>query len=316
VKHLTITPIPPSRVQDLPHVVPPELEDAILACMEKDENGRPHRIDIVADQLEAIAEANGWELPTYTAIPRSSAKYAAASGPTSGPIITPLRRTPAKGVPALGHAPTLEIQANNSATNLPAVAADTSQVTSLPPAPPAKRWPLFAAAAAVLAAGIAFVVVNLAEDKPATPAPVAEPQQPPPASEPMPAPAVAEKIEIEIVTTPEGAEVVRAEDGRVLGTTPLTLPFERSDRIEELELRLAGFVAQAQRVKLDRGARISTVLVAEHKPAEPEDKRSRSRSKGSKKTTTTTTTTKSVEETPAVKDQPKPDRTGVMDPFK
>ncbi|HEY5925227.1 MAG TPA: serine/threonine-protein kinase, partial [Kofleriaceae bacterium] len=145
VKHLTITPIPPSRVQDLPHVVPPELEDAILACMEKEENGRPHRIDIVADQLEAIAEANGWELPTYTAIPRSSAKHAAASGPTSGPIITPLRRTPAKGVPALGHAPTLEIQANSSATNLPAVAADTSQVTSLPPAPPAKRWPLFAA---------------------------------------------------------------------------------------------------------------------------------------------------------------------------
>ena len=310
VKHLTITAVPPSRVQHLPHVVPPELEDVILACMEKEENGRPDRIDIVADQLEAIAEANGWELPTYTAVPRVSAKHG-TSGPNTGPVsIAPLRRTPAKGLPAMAHAPTIEIDGK-------AKSGEVSAVTALPPAPPAKRWPLFAAVAAVVVTAAAFVAVNLRSDDEPAPKPAVVTPPPAPSEPPKPAPA-AETIEIEIVSTPSGAEVVRTRDGAVLGTTPLTLPFARGDTSEDFELRLAGYVSQAQSVKLDRGSRISTVLVAEAKPAEPVEKHSRSRSKGLKKSTTTTTTTAKPADTtpPPKKPAESSDRTGVMDPFK
>jgi eukaryotic-like serine/threonine-protein kinase len=308
VKHLTITPIAPSRVQGLPHEVPAELEDTILACMEKDENARPERIDAVADQLEAIAEANGWELPTYTAVPRSSSRMGSVTGSHT---IPPLRRTPAIGSPAMGHAPpTVEIEAKGSG-QMPAATpvmarSSATMPASLPAAPRARRWPLFVAIACVLAAGGAFAIVNLQgeakQPEPAAAAPVVEPAKP----------AVAETIEIEIESTPVGAEVIRVSDGQVLGDTPLTLPFARSDRIETFELRLAGHVAQKQSVRLDRGSRILTVLVEEPKPAEPIAKRSRSRNKS--KPAKAPAAKPAAAPAPA-KDPMKTDRTGVMDPF-
>jgi len=337
VAHLTITPTAPSRVPGLPHVVSPELEDTILACMEKDENARPDRIDTVADQLDAIAEANGWELPTYTAIPRSSTRMNALSGPIatggSGPnpaIITPLRRTPPKGLPAMAHAPTVEIAPKDSgpiATDtsgvLP-VPANTSGVLpvpantsgSLPIAPPANRWPLFAAAAAVLIAGTALIAVNLSADQAATPAPAPAPTPPPPppppaaSVEPAPKPEV---IEIELASKPSGADVVQLSDGKLLGQTPITLRFDRSDREVSLELRLAGYVSQAQSVRLDRGSRISTVLTGA--PVAEQPKPSRSRAKTTRSSSAAAAPVKPVTTTQPPKDPAKPDRTGVMDPF-
>ncbi|HEX5058780.1 MAG TPA: serine/threonine-protein kinase [Kofleriaceae bacterium] len=326
VKHLTITPTAPSRVPDLPHEVPAELEDAILACMEKNEDLRPDRIDIVGDQLEAIAAAAGWELPTYTAVPRATGRMTVmsaqtGSGPVSGPVsIAPLRRTPPKGVPALGHAPTLEIAPTGSG-EMPALRAPSGELRSpsgelpsaassvvLPTAPPAKRWPLYAAAAAVAVSAIAFLIVNLrGNDKPA-------PQAAPPVAAPTkPTAPVNETIEIEIVTTPASAEVVRASDGHVLGKTPLVLPFARADRAEMVEIRLAGYVAQKQSLRLDRGSRISTVLVPV--PAETVAKPSRSRGKPTKKAQPTATGTPTRPAEPA-KGSANVDRSGVMDPFK
>jgi eukaryotic-like serine/threonine-protein kinase len=306
VKHLTITPIAPSRVQGLPHTIPPELEDTILACIEKDEDDRPERIDMLAEQLEAIAEANGWELPTYTAVPRSSGRMGSVTGPQA---IMPLRRTPAVGMPAMGHAPTVEIEAKGSGP-LPVMprSSVTMPVAALPEAPRAKRWPYFVAIAAVLAAGIGFAVVQLQTEQPRV--------QPPVVAAPVaaPAPVVPEKIEIEIESTPVGADVVRVSDGEVLGQTPLKLPFERADRIETFELRFAGHISQQQSVRLDRGSRILTALVAEPPPPEPVAKKhSRSRSKSKKPAALAV---KPATVTAPAPDPAKTDRTGVMDPFK
>jgi eukaryotic-like serine/threonine-protein kinase len=301
VKHLTVTPIAPSRVQGLPHVVPPELEDTILACMEKDEASRPERIDTVADQLEAIAEAHGWELPTYTAVPRSSARMGSVTGP-----IVPLRKTPAAGLPAMGHAPTLEIEARGSG-QVAAIPASSGAMPSMPIAPRAKRWPLVVGVLAVVAAGIAFAVVNLQDDAVVAP-PVARVVVPEP--KPVVAP---ETIEIEITSTPVGADVVRLSDGEVLGQTPLTLPFARADRTETFELRLNGHVAQQQSVKLDRGSRILTVLAAEPPARDHAGKPTRSRTKTAKKTPVTPAKAAATP-TPA-KEPAKTDRSGVMDPF-
>jgi serine/threonine-protein kinase len=311
VKHLTITAVPPSRVQGLPHVVPPELEDTILACMEKDEDARPERIDMVAEHLEAIAEANGWELPTYTAVPRASSRMGSISGPNrvgslTGPQnIVPLRRTPPVGVPDMGHAPTLDIEAKGSG-QLPVLAAASA---AMPVAPRARRWPLILGAAAVLAAGVGFAVVTMQRDEQVDP-PIATAPAPAPPPAPPPAP---QTIGIEIESTPAGAEVVRVSDGKVLGQTPLELRFERADHVETFELRLAGHVTQQQSVRLDRGSRILTMFVAEPPPAEPVAKRSRSRRKTGKKAPAP-----AVKPAPAlapVKDPVKTDRTGVMDPF-
>ena len=318
VKHLTITPTAPSRVQGLPHVVPPELEDAILACMEKDETSRPDRIDTVADQLELIAEANGWELPTYNAVPRSTTRMA-VSGPiamtagTSGPIPT-LRRTPAAGIPALmAHMPTVEIAPSGSGPTA-ATVRSSQEMAVLPPAPAPKRWPLYGAIAAVLVAGGAFIAVNTMRKDEVAPAPK------PLVTEQAPAPAVAppstpEQIDIEISSTPQGASVVL--DGEVKGQTPLTLHFARSEESKTFQLELAGYVSQAQTVRLDRGSRISTVLVGE--PVAEPAKRSHSKTTKTTKTTakaTPTTQPNQPAQPATTKDPDKTDRSGVMDPFK
>jgi eukaryotic-like serine/threonine-protein kinase len=308
VKHLTVTPTPPTRVLGLPHVVPAELEDTILACMEKDADARPERIDMVADQLEVIAEVNGWELPTYTAVPRSSGRLGSVTGPQD---IVPLRRTPAVGLPAIANAPTLEITARGSG-QLPVTPASsvTMRAATLPPAP-RRRWPLVLAIGAVLAGAGAYAVFALQPDD----KPVEQPIVAAPAVAPVPELKTApppEPIEIEIESAPIGADVVRISDGKLLGQTPLTLPFERADRIETFELRLAGHIAQKQSVRLDRGSRILTVLVVEPPPPEPVAKRSRSRSKGAKKSAMPV---KPTAPPAAAKDPAKTDRTGVMDPF-
>src|SRR5688572_12741437 len=70
VKHLTATPIPARKVKGLPHDIPVELVDLILACLAKEPGDRPQGMHAVAERLEAIAEAYGWPLTSTLDVPR------------------------------------------------------------------------------------------------------------------------------------------------------------------------------------------------------------------------------------------------------
>ncbi|MDF1561471.1 MAG: serine/threonine protein kinase [Deltaproteobacteria bacterium] len=65
VKHLTITPTRPSKLKDLPHEIPAELERIILSCLEKDASRRPQSIGAVAAQLRELGMGmTDWALLT------------------------------------------------------------------------------------------------------------------------------------------------------------------------------------------------------------------------------------------------------------
>ncbi len=82
VKHLTINPVKPSKVKNLPHEIPSDLEKIILSCLEKDAARRPQSIGEVAAKLREIGMSAGdWSLGT-------TGEYAAVTG------IMPARRSP------------------------------------------------------------------------------------------------------------------------------------------------------------------------------------------------------------------------------
>jgi hypothetical protein len=56
LKHMTTCPPRPSTVPTVPHVVPAELEELILACLEKDPLNRPESMAVVRDRLLQIAQ--------------------------------------------------------------------------------------------------------------------------------------------------------------------------------------------------------------------------------------------------------------------
>jgi serine/threonine protein kinase len=85
VKHLTVEPVPLRKLKELPHAVPAELDDLVLACLAKDPADRPPGMSVVADRLFAIAELQGWRTGTAAEMPaRASASVSA---------MTPLRKT-------------------------------------------------------------------------------------------------------------------------------------------------------------------------------------------------------------------------------
>ena len=58
VKHTQETPVPPSRRSELE--IPAALDDAILACLEKDPDRRPATADAVAERLAAVPTGDAW----------------------------------------------------------------------------------------------------------------------------------------------------------------------------------------------------------------------------------------------------------------
>jgi hypothetical protein len=83
VKHLTEAPVPPRKVKGLPHEIPLELEDVILACLAKDPADRPQGMRVIMERLEAIADARSWPLASFTDLPRVTGRMA---------VLTPLRK--------------------------------------------------------------------------------------------------------------------------------------------------------------------------------------------------------------------------------
>jgi serine/threonine-protein kinase len=130
----------------------------------------------------------------------------------------------------------------------------------------------------LVAAGIGVAVVTGGKPKPAE-APVA----PPVAAAPVPVPVRppdpgVPAVKIQVVSTPAGASVTRADDGAFLGRTPYQASFPKSSKELTLVIRQEGY--QDQRVVLplveDGKSDVTLTKVAAPaapKPAAPEPKR-------------------------------------------
>ncbi len=141
VKHLTVAPPLPSKIAGLPHVIPPSLEDLILACLAKDPLDRPDTIRTVLTRLEAIAQDEGWDLVTFTdAVPRVTGRMAVM------PALHKPRPTPEYGE------------------------ADVTMPTRIPPK---RRTALWIGGAAALVVGLGLAAMKLAgsSSEPAAPPP-------------------------------------------------------------------------------------------------------------------------------------------------
>jgi len=151
----------------------------------------------------------------------------------------------------------------------------------VPYARPKRGIVLAAVALAALAGGAVFVVRarmhtgdgGTVADAPANPGPKpanlapGTPGAPPgPAAQAVAAPA---SVTIVIETTPPGAQVVGADDGKKLGETPLTLV--RNAKGADLKLRIEkdGFVAVSRRVPLLRDETLDLTLERKPRPTRP-----------------------------------------------
>lgn len=77
-----------------------------------------------------------------------------------------------------------------------------------------------------------------------------------------PTPPLPAAVSLEIVSNPPGATVRRADDGEILGTTPLRRTLPRSGTVVPLGLSLAGYQDASLSVQLDRDVRVDATLVA------------------------------------------------------
>jgi len=61
IKHLTMTPVSPTDLRDLPQGIPGELEDLIMQCLEKNPNKRPQDMAEIVRRLELVHRAESME---------------------------------------------------------------------------------------------------------------------------------------------------------------------------------------------------------------------------------------------------------------
>ena len=69
VQHLSVAPVAPRQLKDLPHEIPSQLSDLILACLAKEPADRPESMGEVGQHLVAIAATEGWSLTAYSTLP-------------------------------------------------------------------------------------------------------------------------------------------------------------------------------------------------------------------------------------------------------
>jgi serine/threonine-protein kinase len=153
VQLLKAQPIPPSQLPGLSQPVPKSLERLILHCLAKDPAQRPQDMELVAQELEQIAEQEG--LLVYELNARPASMRTSGSLPTLG---QPERPTPPPERPT----PPPPSLAQPMAYAPPAVVAQ--------PAPPRSRRNVAVIAVVALVAiggGLAFVMTRGGADKPA-----------------------------------------------------------------------------------------------------------------------------------------------------
>ncbi len=133
------------------------------------------------------------------------------------------------------------------------------------PAPRGSRKALLSMAiAAVLLLGVGTLLV--ARRQGTTPSP---PADSPTSPTPTPATPTVAQVHWSIASDPPGAEVVRQEDGEILGTTPLAREFSAKPGTTQLRLVLAGFQDMTLSLPLNRDVSIERSLTAIPTPSPP-----------------------------------------------
>jgi serine/threonine-protein kinase len=130
-------------------------------------------------------------------------------------------------------------------------------------------WIVGGGVAIAVAAAIAGVVVAgklSGGTTTGTTAPAAAVQAPPPDAAPA-------KVRVAFESIPAGAEVVRLKDDTVLGKTPLERSFDREDRDELFEFRLADHQYVRRRIGFGRDTQVSVDLAPLDRKAGPRRRR-------------------------------------------
>jgi len=87
IKHLTVTPIKPNKLKNLPQRVPKEIENLIMKCLEKEPENRPANMREIASSLREIGKAESITLESFVRSPRSRSRRTGIIAAGTGLII-------------------------------------------------------------------------------------------------------------------------------------------------------------------------------------------------------------------------------------
>jgi serine/threonine-protein kinase len=251
-QHLTTPAKPPSAYSDLPHVIPPALDELIVQLLAKDPGWRPEASEVEERLRELLDEL---EVPLPRAWKPSGQHRTARSGEV--PIVSKTDPNARKHTP-METAPTVDTEV-----------AKTGPTPVVPAAQPRKRNYLIAAGGAAVAA-IAIVAVVMARGSGDEPAPVTKPAEPaarvPTPPPPPPQPTV---VKIHFTSVPTGATVRIADSDKPLGVTPFVATLPRSDATTEFEITKDGFTPVTEQLALSGDGAVTAALTELPHIAEP-----------------------------------------------
>jgi eukaryotic-like serine/threonine-protein kinase len=232
---------PPSRIRP---DTPPWLDRLVLRCLEKDPEARPRSME----EISAILSAGSAELSASGGEVAMGATMIAPAGLTPPPVAvgqgaarTSVARQPtAAGTAAVANAAPTKASSSASLPRQTAIRGGTARpsepmglVTQVRTYLDTRRVQRVAIPLIVVVAGgiVASIFVSSAAKRPITE--IAPEVAPPPLPQPSHA-------SIHINSEPPGAEVVRLNDNRVLGTTPLVDIRPADGRQSNYRFHLAG----------------------------------------------------------------------------
>jgi eukaryotic-like serine/threonine-protein kinase len=264
LQHLTAPPPRPTSYSDLPHQIPPALDDLIVELLAKAPADRPQSMVEIEQRLQAIHDA--LDLPP---VPRriSSSGALRLARMETGPVpritpkpqvLTPNSVSPARAVRA-GSAPNSvpPARAGAGAALRRAVKAKSAPRRTVErSAVPRLEWWLGAGIAMVLTA---FLVVWSGRTSSAE----ASAEAPPRAA----APAV--QVQLRFTSTPSGAAVRDPHSGMLLGTTPFLTRLPREHRTMTVEVSKHGYQPATQDIDLRSDGGLMVALVAAAPPPPP-----------------------------------------------
>jgi serine/threonine-protein kinase len=155
---------------------------------------------------------------------------------------------------------------------------EVSDVQETLPGGSGKRGKVIAAGVAVAVLGVGIFVLTSgskeeghAAASPAKATVAAVPKPVPPPTPPVAKPAVKASVTVRLATDPQGAKVLDAAGGLVLGTTPFTMSRPKGGALK-VRLEKDGYISATRDVPLDEDQALEFAL--EHKPA-PKPKKER-----------------------------------------
>lgn len=240
----------PPRVSDVAHGdCPPELEDLIAQCLEKD---RSRRFASMAEVIDALKQARNSITGIIERPGTDTGPLRRSTAPAPVPVVDvgadDATRSGMLGAPAREAA---FVEAPSS------LAPDPSRSVA---APRAARWPVALGLGGLFVAALAVAVLATRAGS-----------RPSPEVSPAPSPASPRTITLEFRSDPAGARV--RSGAEVLGTTPfaLELPLAQDAAPRVFEAELEGYAPASTEQRLDASRLVMLVLNRASPPPSPPD---------------------------------------------